>query len=128
MRSDVVPGAVFLDYELPDHTHAAPAERAAERGPDDPHARARALLPGGAMIPHTLVLKLGLVIHRTSNGYWFWGRPSVYDLWRDLREVTRKIRPDWDLAKPGLRQRWDAGDDSPFHGWNKTAGQKPDAD
>ena len=33
------------------------------------------------MIPHTLVLKPGLVIHSIYNGYWFWGRPSFYDLW-----------------------------------------------
>ena len=33
------------------------------------------------MIPHTLVLKPGLVIHSIYNGYWFWGRPSVVDLW-----------------------------------------------
>jgi peroxiredoxin len=79
------------------------------------------------MIPHTLVLKPGLVIHRIYNGYWFWGRPSVEDLRQDLRAVTREIRPDWDLSTPGLRQRWDAGDFSPFHGWNKRQGQKPDA-
>jgi hypothetical protein len=29
------------------------------------------------MIPHTLVLKPGLVIHSVHNGYWFWGRPSI---------------------------------------------------
>jgi peroxiredoxin len=77
------------------------------------------------MVPHTLVLKPGLVIHRIYNGYWFWGRPSVEDLLQDLRAVTREIRPDWDLAAPGLRARWDAGDHSPFHGWNKRAAQKP---
>src|SRR5215831_20989107 len=54
------------------------------------------------MIPYTFVLKPGLVIHSIYNGYWFWGRPSVEDLRRDLREVTREIRPDWDLAAPGL--------------------------
>jgi hypothetical protein len=47
------------------------------------------------MIPHTLVLKPGLVIHSIYNGYWFWGRPSVIDLWHDLRAVTSEIRPDW---------------------------------
>ena len=26
------------------------------------------------MIPHTLVLKPGLIIHSIYNGYWFWGR------------------------------------------------------
>jgi len=77
------------------------------------------------MIPHTFVLKPRLVIHKIYNGYWFWGRPSFYDLWRDLRLVTSEIRPDWDLAIPGLRQKWDAGDYSPFHGWDKRDGQKP---
>jgi len=71
------------------------------------------------MIPHTLVLRPGLVIHSIYNGYWFWGRPSVAELWRDLRAVTAAIRPDWDLSAPGLRQAWDAGDRTPFHGWNR---------
>ena len=66
------------------------------------------------MIPHTLVLKPGLVIHSIYNGYWFWGRPSFVDLWHDLRTVTREIRPDWDLSKPGLREAWDAGDSPRF--------------
>ena len=64
------------------------------------------------MIPHTLVLKPGLVIHRIYNGYWFWGRPSFDDLRRDLREVFREVRPDWDPSAPGLREAWDAGDRS----------------
>jgi peroxiredoxin len=81
------------------------------------------------MIPHTLVLKPGLVIHCIYNGYWFWGRPSVADLWHDLRAVTREIRPDWDLNTPGLREAWNAGDLSRFHGWNKrgTAKTPPSA-
>jgi peroxiredoxin len=64
------------------------------------------------MIPHTFVLKPGLVIHSLYNGYWFWGRPSTEDLRHDLREVTREIRPDWDLSAPGLREAWDGGDRS----------------
>jgi peroxiredoxin len=80
------------------------------------------------MIPHTLVLKPGLVIHSIYNSYWFWGRPSVSDLWHDLRAVTSEIRPDWDLAAPGLREAWDAGDLSPFHGWNKRDAAKASAD
>ena len=67
------------------------------------------------MIPYTLVLKPGLVIFSVYNGYWFWGRPSFEDLRRDLREVTREIRPDWDLAAPGLRENWQAGDHSMHH-------------
>ena len=73
------------------------------------------------MIPHTLVLKPGLVIHSIYNGYWFWGRPSVDDLWHDLRAASSEIRPDWDLSQPGLREAWDAGDRSPFHGWARQA-------
>ena len=71
------------------------------------------------MIPHTLVLKPGLIIHSIYNGYWFWGRPSVVDLWHDLREVTREIRPDWDLSTPGLRAAWEVSDHSHFHGWDR---------
>jgi peroxiredoxin len=77
------------------------------------------------MIPHTLVLKPGLVIYSIYNGYWFWGRPSVTDLWHDLRAVTREIRPDWDLSTPGLREAWNAGDFSRFHGWNKRPVTEP---
>jgi peroxiredoxin len=71
------------------------------------------------MIPHTLVLKPGLVIYSMYNGYWFWGRPSFDDLRRDLREVLRDIRPDWDPSTPGLREAWDADDRSkhdPYRG------------
>ena len=73
------------------------------------------------MVPHTLVLKPGLVIHRVYNGYWFWGRPTFAELSQDLRAVSAETRPDWDLSAPGLRERWDSGDRSPFHGWNKQA-------
>jgi peroxiredoxin len=71
------------------------------------------------MIPYTLVLKPGLVVHSIYNGYWFWGRPSVDELRRDLRAAMSEIRPDWDLSTPGLREAWDAGDLAPFHGWDK---------
>ena len=66
------------------------------------------------MVPHTLVLKPGLVIHSVYNGYWFWGRPSIEDLRRDLRDATREIRPDWDINTPEQRAAWDAGDHSGF--------------
>jgi peroxiredoxin len=74
------------------------------------------------MIPHTLVLKPGLVIHSIYNGYWFWGRPSIADLWRDLRAASSEVRPDWDLSKPGLREAWDAGDHKYFHGRRQLSG------
>ena len=188
MRSDIVPGGVFPDYELPDQTNTM--RRLSELQGEDPliltlarghycpkehqqHLQLAAFYPQigvaytqiatiatddhptiqefrasvGAqwpflsdpertvqqdldiqeytdrehdpMIPHTLVLKPGLVIHSIYNGYWFWGRPSVEDLRQDLRAVTREIRPDWDLSTPGLREAWESGDRSPFHGWNR---------
>ncbi len=188
MRADIVPGATFPDYELPDHTntprklsaiqgddpliltlargHYCPKEhqqhrelaafqpqiavaytRIATIATDDHHTIQEFRAAVGAvwpflsdpgrvvqkdldiqeytdpehdpMIPHTVVLEPRLVVHSIYNGYWYWGRPSIADLWHDLRAVTRKVRPDWDLAAPGLRKAWDAGDYSPFHGWNK---------
>ena len=188
MRSDIVPGATFPDYELPDHAksprklselqgedpliltlargnfcpkeHQQHLELAANYSKvavaytqiatittDADHALKAFRASVGAqwtflsdagrtvqkdldiqeytdpehnpMVPHTLVLKPGLAVHSVYNGYWFWGRPSFYDLWRDLREAMSEIRPDWDLSTPGLREAWDAGDYSKFHGWDR---------
>jgi peroxiredoxin len=69
------------------------------------------------MLPYTLVLKPGLLVHSVYNGYWFWGRPSTAELWADLREVSRELHADWDPTEPGLRERWAAGDRSAFYGW-----------
>src|SRR6201987_1193065 len=182
MRSDIVPGSIFPDYELPDHTgqlrklielqgrdpliltlargnycpkeHQQHLELAAAYpkiavaytqvatiSTDDDHGVKELRASGGAqwpflsdpgrivqqdldiqeytdpennpMIPHTFVLKPGLVIHSIYNGYWFWGRASVAALRHDLRAVTRQIRPDWDLSAPGLRDAWEAGDRAP---------------
>ncbi len=77
------------------------------------------------MIPYTLVLKPGLVVYSIYNGYWFWGRPSMDDLWRDLRGASSESRPDWDLSKPGLREAWEAGDYSSFHGYDKRQAGPP---
>lgn len=71
------------------------------------------------MIPRTLVLESGLIAHTVYNGYWFWGRPSTTDLWRDLRDMTREIQPDWDLNSPGLRDQWEAGDQASSYGWQE---------
>jgi peroxiredoxin len=198
MRSDITPGSLFPDYELPDHENVSrrlselqgddplivtlargnycPKEhqqhleiaanfskiavaytRIATISTDDHHSSQEFRASVGAqwpflsdpdrivqkdldiqeytdpehdpMIPHTFVLKPGLMIHTIYNGYWFWGRPSFVDLWHDLRAASSEIRPDWDLATAGLRERWDAGDLSPFHGWNKQAAltaERPD--
>jgi peroxiredoxin len=61
------------------------------------------------MIPYTLVLGPGLQIYSVYNGYWYWGRPSNDDLRRDLRELTLRSRPDWDITAPEMRERWEAG-------------------
>jgi peroxiredoxin len=72
------------------------------------------------MIPHTLVLEPGLVIHSVYNGYWYWGRPGPEDLRRDLRDVTRKVRTDWDLGAPGMREAWERGDKNQFWPYGKS--------
>ena len=79
------------------------------------------------MIPYTLVLDPGLVIHKIYNGYWFWGRPSVDELWRDLREVTRKIRPDWDISAPGMREQWEKDEKSNFWPYDDRAAAEIEA-
>ena len=66
------------------------------------------------MIPHTFVLKPGLVIHKVYEGYWFWGRPTTHELHVDLREVTAEIRPDWKIDTPEMRAAWDSGDKTRF--------------
>lgn len=62
------------------------------------------------MIPHTLVLAPGLEIFKIYNGYWYWGRPTVDELHRDLRDVLRRFRPDFDLGAPCLRDAWERGE------------------
>jgi hypothetical protein len=42
--------------------------------------------------------------HPTSQGH-------------DLRDGGAEIWPGWDLSTPGVREMRDAGDLSPFHGW-----------
>jgi peroxiredoxin len=194
VRSDIVPGGVFPDYRLPDHTntlrtlselqghdpmiltlsrgHYCPKEHQQHLelasfqskiavaythivtiSTDEHHTLQEFRQSVGAwwtflsdpertvqrdleikeytdpihdpMIPHTLVLKPGLVVHRVYNGYWFWGRPSTDELWRDLRATMSEVRPDWDLSTPGLREAWDAGDFSKFHGWDRRPGMAP---
>lgn len=72
------------------------------------------------MVPYTFVLEPGLVIYTMYNGYWYWGRPGPEDLRRDLREVTQKIRTDWDLGKPGMREAWERGDKKAFWPYGKS--------
>lgn len=72
------------------------------------------------MIPYTFVLDPGLRIFSVYNGYWYWGRPSNEDLRRDLRDVTRRIRPDWDLGAAGLRDAWLQGERDQFSPYGRS--------
>jgi peroxiredoxin len=61
-----------------------------------------------ATVPHTLILEPALKIAATYVGYWFWGRPSPYQLWADLQEVTRRIKADFDPTTPAAREAYAA--------------------
>ncbi|MFL6521202.1 MAG: redoxin domain-containing protein [Chthoniobacterales bacterium] len=192
MRSDIVPGAAFPDFELSDHTGKRP--KLSELQSDDPmivvlarggycpkdrrqheglvqlhreleigycrlvtistdnitesnefRAGAGAHWPflsdpgrkvqkdldiaeytdakHNPMVPHTLVLEPGLVIHKIYMGYWFFGRPTVEELRQDMRAVTKKCRPDWDITAPELRAAWQEGRKELFHPYGKTYAQ-----
>jgi peroxiredoxin len=189
MRSDIVPGATFPDYELPDH--AAKHRKLSElQGPNpmvlvlsrggfcpkdrrqmeglvqlhrelevgycrlvtistdnitqtseyrsgvDAHwpflsDAGRVIqkdldiaeytdLVNNPMIPHTVVLEPGLVIYKVYNGYWFFGRPTLEDLRQDLRAVTKKCRPDWDITTRELKAAWLQGRKELFYPYGKT--------
>src|SRR5215211_5914717 len=173
MRSDIVPGMVFPDYGLPDHTTKrrmlselqgqqpmvlvlsrggfCPKERRQAEGLvalhrelevgycrlvtistdsitetneyrggvgahwpflSDPGRKVQKDLDiaeytdplHNPMIPHTVVLEPGLVVHKVYNGYWFFGRPTVEELRHDLRDVLRRCRPDWDISSTEQRE------------------------
>ncbi len=72
------------------------------------------------MIPHTIVLEPGLIVYKIYNGYWFWGRPTLEDLRQDLRAVTKKCRPDWDITTPELKAAWQQGRKESFYPYGKT--------
>jgi len=61
-----------------------------------------------ATVPHTLVLAPGLEIDKVYVGYWFWGRPSPYQLWADLGDLMRRIKRDFDPLRPEAKTAWEA--------------------
>jgi len=61
-----------------------------------------------ATVPHTLVLAPGLKIDKVYVGYWFWGRPTPYQLWEDLQNLHRRIKPDFDPTTAEVRAEWEA--------------------
>ncbi len=72
------------------------------------------------MIPHTFVLEPGLKIYKIYNGYWYWGRPSTADLHADLRDITRRNRPDWQIDTPEMRAKWERGERTDFYPYGKS--------
>jgi len=59
-----------------------------------------------ATVPHAVVLAPGLVIDKVYVGFWFWGRPSPYDLWADLRDLRMRVNADFDPTIPAVRKAW----------------------
>jgi peroxiredoxin len=51
-------------------------------------------------VPTVFTLDPELTIYSSYNGYWFWGRPTEDELTRDLRAISREIRPDWEAPTP----------------------------
>ena len=78
-----------------------------------------------ATVPHTVVLAPGLVVDKVYCGYWFWGRPSVPQLWADLQDLFRRTKPDFDPTTPRARAAWRAANDVPGpgkpHGTRRTS-------
>lgn len=67
------------------------------------------------MVPHTILLEPGLKIFRIYNGYWYWGRPTAEEIKQDFRALTRKIRQDYDLGEPKVKEQWEKGNKSFFY-------------
>jgi peroxiredoxin len=61
-----------------------------------------------ATVPHTVILGPGLVVEKIYVGYWFWGRPSPYQLWTDLGELLARIKPDFDPTTAAARAAYAA--------------------
>ena len=55
-----------------------------------------------SIIPYTFILSPGLIIYKIYNGYWYWDRPAIEDLRKDLRTLHKEIRPQWDSSNPDL--------------------------
>ena len=61
------------------------------------------------VIPHVVGREPGFVIYKIYN-----------DLRHDLRVVTMKCRPDWDITRRELKAAWQQGRKEQFHPYGKT--------
>jgi len=59
-----------------------------------------------ATVPHTLVVAPGLIVDKVYVGYWFWGRPTPFQLWEDLQDLHRRIKADFDPTTERARAAW----------------------
>lgn len=71
------------------------------------------------MIPYTILLEPGLKIYKIYNGYWYWGRPTPEELRQDFREISKIVRPDWDLSDPKVKEQWEKGNKAFFYPYEK---------
>ena len=51
---------------------------------------------GVTAMPYTFSLMPDLTIHNLYCGYWYVGRPTLDELRRDLREMMKKVRADFE--------------------------------
>ncbi len=51
-------------------------------------------------VPVVAVIGPDFRVHSVHNGHWYWGRPTLDELVKDLREITRALRPDWEAPTP----------------------------
>ncbi len=72
------------------------------------------------MIPHTIVLEPGLIVFKIYLGYWYFGRPTLEELRQDLRAVSRRCRPDWDISSPEMKAAWQRGEKHRFYPYGKS--------
>lgn len=47
-------------------------------------------------VPAVFTLFPDLTVHRSYDGYWYWGRPGNDELRQDMRDISRGVRPDWE--------------------------------
>ncbi len=71
------------------------------------------------MIPYVIVLEPGLKIYKVYNEYWYWGRPSMHELHMDLKDISKRHRPDWKIDTPEMRKKWEKGEKEHFWPFGK---------
>src|SRR5262252_1906795 len=109
MRSDIVPGGIFPDYELPDHTNTL--RRLSELQGDDPliltlarghycpkehqqHLALASFYPKIA-VAYTQIATIATDDHHTLQEF----RASVGAQWTFLADPERKVQKDLDIAE-----------------------------